>query len=429
MTSKRLFSVALALLAVPTLSDPGRDCILNLLNARAGDSPRRYEEAAREVAAEAENGKPLHQFILAIVSSEPDAPQSAKLSDEMRARYLESNRQRIRVLAIQKDNPLAWYLLSLDGNDTSLLKRAAEGDNVQALNELGTCGLKKALSGRRLDERAMVAMRECFGYFNRATAKSDPNAFYNIGVCYLNGWGCKKDGQLAVDSLRRAAELEQPKAINLLGELSRDGVVVDKDSDAATKYFAQSASLGHSRGQYNYAKALASGDGVERNERRALTMMKSAAEQGLVEAMDAYAKMLYDGTGADFSSTNGLEGAELSAAVAALGDAEAGRRHEAVSWWYHCAKTLEYPASMDNLATCFAEGGGVDKSERAAVAWYRRAADKGYVPAMLHLAECCEEGVGGLKKSHYNANWWKTCARAAEGDRNASIWLGSHSLQ
>jgi len=429
MTSRTLLAATFALLAANALSDPGRDCILSLLNARAGDSPRRYEEAAREVAAEAGEGKPLHQFVLALVSTEPDAPQSARISSELREQYLTTNRQRIRVLAIQKDNPLAWYLLSLDGNDASLLKRAADGDNVQALNELGTRGLKKALSARRLDESMMLTMRDCFGYFNRATAKSDPNAFYNIGVCYLNGWGCKKDVQLAVDNLRRAADLEQPKAINLLGELYRDGDVIDKDLDAATKYFAQSAALGHSRGQYNYAKALASGDGVEKNEPRALAMMKSAAEQRLVEAMDAYAKMLYDGTGADCSLTNDLRGAEFDAAVDALGKAAANRRHEAVSWWYHCAKTLGYPASMDNLATCFAEGGGVDKNERAAVAWYKRAADEGYVPAMLHLAECCEEGIGGMKKSHYNANWWKTRARAEKGDRNAAVWLGSHPLQ
>jgi len=425
MKSRTILSAALALLSAAALADSGRNSILSLLNARAGESPRRYEEAAREVAAEAEAGKPLHQFILAIVSAEPDAPPSARMSEETRARYLSANRDRIRVLAIQKDNPLAWYLLSLDGNDTALLKRAADGDNVQALNELGTRGLKKALAAQRPDERTMAAMRECFGYFNRATAKSDPNAFYNVGVCYLNGWGCKKDGKLAVDNLRRAAELEQPKAINLMGELCRDGRVVEKDSDAATKYFAQSAAMGHSRGQYNYAKALASGDGIERNEPRALSMMKAAAGQGLVEAMDMYAKMLYDGTGADCSPTNGPGGAE-SAAVAS---AESDRRHEAVSWWYHCADKLGYPPSMDNLATCFAQGCGVEKNERAAVAWYRRAADEGYVPAMLHLAECCEDGIGGLPKSHYNANWWKTCARAAEGDRNAQVWLESHQLQ
>jgi hypothetical protein len=48
---------------------------------------------------------------------------------------------------------------------------------------------------------------------------------------------------------------------------------------------------------------------------------------------------------------------------------------------------------------------------------------------MLHIAECCENGVGGLKKSHYNANWWKTRARAAEGDRLASVWISCHKLE
>lgn len=404
---KKILTAAVAsALSFAAAGDASRDCLLNLLNARAGESPRRYEEAAKTVAAEAAAGKILHRFVIALVSREPSAPPSAKLDAKTRDEYLSGGRRIIRNLALSKENPLAWYLLYIDSNDAKLLKRAADGDNVQALNELGTKTLAPIAAKKRRSEAEVKKMRECFGFFSRAAGKDDANGFYNLGVCYLNGWGCRKDPAMALDYLSKAAAKEQPKAVNLLGEITRDGTIGDKDSVAATKYFSQCAMLGYPRGQFNYAMALLNGDGIEKNPQRAEQLMKAAAASGIVEAMDAYASIL--------SSTG--DGEENAAA----------RRHEAVAWWRHCAVDLKYPPSMDRLAACFASGRGVERDDNAAAAWYRRAAEAGYVPAMLHIAEMFETGTGGVSKSHYNANWWKTRARAAEGDRNASVWLATH---
>ena len=109
--------------------------------------------------------------------------------------------------------------------------------------------------------------------------------------------------------------------------------------------------------------------------------------------------------------------------------AASNRWRTAAVWWNHCASKLSYPPSMDHLATCYLTGRGVAVDEHAAVSWLKKSCNAGYVPAMLHIAECCENGVGGLKKSHYNANWWKTRARAAEGDRLASVWISCHKLE
>lgn len=403
---KILTAVSAAAISFAAAGDASRDSLLNLLNARAGESPRRYEEAAKIVASEAAAGKILHRFVIALVSREPSAPPSAKLDDKTRNEYLSGNRKIIRNLALSKENPLAWYLLYLDGKDAKLLKRAADGDNVQALNELGAKTLAPIAAKKRRSEADVKTMRECFGYFGRAAGKDDPNGFYNLGICYLNGWGCRKDLAMARDYLVKAAAKEQPKAVNLLGELTRDGTLGEKDSVAATKYFSQCAMLGYPRGQFNYAMALLHGDGIEKNPQRAEQLMKAAAKSGIVEAMDAYAGIL-------FSTADDAENA-------------AARLHEAVSWWRHCAVDRKYPPSMDRLASCFASGRGVARDDNAAAAWYRRAAEEGYVPAMLHIAEMFETGTGGVSKSHYNANWWKTRARAAEGDRNARVWLATH---
>ena len=395
-------AAALAAFLPAAAADKTRDSVVKLLDARSGGGRRVYEEAAREVAEEAAEGQPLHQFLTAIISKEPGAPKAARLADEVRERYLEQNRSRIRVLAQKNDNPLAWYLLYLDTGNQNFLKRAADGDDPHALNELGAKRLFNSDGSLASDRVA----RECFSCFGRAAAKNDPNGLYNLGVCCKNGWGHRKDEALALEHLRRAADMDHPQAVNLLGEMYRDGGILERNAETATKYFSQSAAAGFPGGQYNYAKALFAGEGVEKNEPRAVALMKAAAESGMLEAMDEYAGYLYAGAGG-----------------------ETNRQHEAFALWRYCAEEREFPVSMDNLATCYRDGVGVGQNTSWAVAWYTRSAKKGYVPAMRHLADCYDMGLGGLKKSHYAANWWRTRARAAEGDRLARAWLAEHRLE
>jgi TPR repeat protein len=423
------FAAFAAFSGAEAASQPAGDPIGPFLTARSAESPKRYRKAAKAVAAEAAAGKPLHQFVLAVVSREKDAPEEARLDEETRNRYLEGNRTKIYNLAQLKDNPLAWYLLSLEKGDENMLRRAADGDNVQALNDIGTRKMTRALAGNRASDRVQAEMREAFGYFNRAAGKNDPNGLYNLGTCYLNGFGCKKDASVALDFLRRAADAEQPKAVNAIGEMYRDGVAVERDRVAATKYFSESASLGYANGQYNYGLALKNGDGIEKNMKRATSYMKLAADQGFVPAMDEYAQCLWNGAGVEPPSTNGLYGAELDLLLASAAAAETNRMETAAVWWNQCARAVGYPPSMYHLAECYLTGRGAAVNERMAVVWLMKAARANYVPAMERLADCCEKGIGGLKESHYNANWWRTRARYVQGDRNASVWLSTHRLE
>lgn len=379
-----------------------RDPLTRFLEARGGESPRLYEEAAREVAAEAAAGRPVQQYALAAVAKEPGAPAAAKeLPDEVRERYLELNRSRVRVLAQQKGEPLAWYLLYLETGTQTFLKRAADGDCPHALNELGA----RRLRGKNGSLSPEKTLKECFGLFARAAGKDDPNGHYNLGVCYLNGWGFRRDEPLAVDHLKRAADMDQPKALNLLGEMYREGRGVEQSAELAAKFFSQSAALGNAKGRYNYAMALQKGEGIDVNEARAAALLKEASDAGLVEAVDEYARCLFEGRGVDPD------------------------REAAVSLWQRAATKLKYAPSMDSLATCYRTGAGVATNEQWAVAWYKRAADFGHTGAMRHLADCYDIGTGGLRRDHYKANWWRTFANAEEGDRMARVWLGSHSLE
>lgn len=364
-------SVAAAVASV--FADGGKSsssAIVRLLNSRAAGSPRAYAESAVIVAKDAAAGRPLQQFVIALVSDDPMLPAEARLSAETRKLYLEQARTKIRTLAESKGNALAWYLLSLENNDLKYLKRAADGGNVQALNAWGTVTLTEALRNPNIDTNEVgKILVKSFDCFKRAAELGDANGFYNLGMCHLNGYGCVKDPDLALNCFRSGAQAGHPEAINNIGGFYRDGIVVEKNVETATKWFAKSSELGNAYGQLNYAYALQRGEGTPRDVERAVTMFKSAAEQGNAEAMNAY-------------------------------------------------------------GMCFYTGDGVRKDAAEAVRWFRLSAARGFAPAMDNLSSCYDLG-NGVRKDPQEATVWKVRGMAARGDRNAAAWLvqNGHSVR
>lgn len=344
-------------------SGSSTEAILRLINSRSSGNPKAYAAAAERVAREAAAGHPLQQYVIALVSREPRPPQAARLTEEQRNRYLAQSRDKIRALAERRDNALAWYLLSLDTNDMKLLRRAVDAENVQALNAWGTILLTQTLQDPNVDTNDLERiLYQSYSSFKTAADKRDANGLYNLGMCYMHGYGVRQDPFRALECFRAAAAENHPEAINNIGGFYRDGLVVERDPVLAARWFAKSADFGNAYGELNYAYALQRGEGVEEDKERAARMFKSSAEQGLTEAMDAWAKCLYYGE-------------------------------------------------------------GTEQDRDMAVRWYRAAAERGYPPAMENYAACFENAVGGLLKDYKIATMWRMRARAARGDRNATAWL------
>ncbi len=356
-----IIALTLALVAGGAFAAPSTASIEMLLNSRAAGSPRAYAQAAAEVAAAAAAGRPLQKFVIAIVSRDDNAPPAARLSPETRERYLAETRPMILRLAEERKNPLAWYLLAVDAGDTNLLKRAADGNCIQALNAWGAAELDRAFnesaSAAERDERARLAV-DCF---RRSAAKGDANGLYNYGMAFARGLGGVRDDERAFACFRAAAEKGHPEAINSIGWFFRDGRVFAQDLALAAKWFEKSASYGNAYGQFNWGLALARGEGVERNAKAAVEQFRRAAQGGCIEAMAAFGVAL-------------------------------------------------------------ARGDGVKADESRAVGWFEKAAAAGYPPAMENLAECYAKGRG-VKEDNAKALEWKFRSRAARGDRVAARWL------
>lgn len=211
-------AAAFVLFAAMTTSE----AIVTILNTASAVGPRTFAEARALLEQEARAGKPLPQYVVGVTS---DDKALAK-------RYLDASRDMIRRSAEQKNNSLAWYLISMENNDLRALRKAADGGNVQALNALGSIVIQEAVDrGRQSTNSVASLLRKGFGYFGQAAAMRDPNAFINLGTCYQRGYGCDRDMQLAFECFKSAAEMGHPEGMDYMSACFQFGHGVPKDDE------------------------------------------------------------------------------------------------------------------------------------------------------------------------------------------------------
>lgn len=198
------------------------NAVIVVLNSRNAVSAKTFAEAQAVLERDAAAGRPLQQFVIGVTT---DDKALAK-------KYLEASRPRIRALAEQKNNPFAWYLLSMENNDFNMLRKAADGGNVQALNALGTIATQEALARNNISSNALEnILHTSFDYFRKAAALRDPNGFINLGTCYLRGFGCKQDMAMAFSCFLAAAEMGHPEGMDNVSACYQFGHGVKKDGD------------------------------------------------------------------------------------------------------------------------------------------------------------------------------------------------------
>lgn len=312
-------------LALSVSAMEGAQAIARLLNLRPAGSDKTYAQAAEIVRREAAAGGALQQYVLALVSAAPNAPDEIALDEDTRKKYLEKNRLRVRRLAETRNNAMAWYLLSMETDDLDLLKRAKDGGNVQALNAWGTFQLSRALSPGPLASTNEIAhaFAEAIDCFKKASLKKDPNSLCNLGMCYMRGYGVERNPVLSFGAFRAAADMGHTEAMNNLGGFYRDGIGTEVDAVIAARWFARSAQLGNSYGQLNYALALLNGEGESRDEKKALEYLRLSAAQKNPAALKCLADCYENGKGVRVDSKRALVFLMLSRAFE--GDAPSGQ--------------------------------------------------------------------------------------------------------
>ena len=198
------------------------EAISIVLNSKNATGAKTFATAQKMVERAAAQGKPLQQFVVGVTTDDK----------ELAKKYLGASREMIRAAASEKDNALAWYLLSLESNNIKQLRRAADGGNVQAQNALGTILTQNVLSQSNVSTNQVeAALRESFVLFSKASAQYDPNAFINLGTCYLRGFGCKRDLEMAFTCFKAAAEAGHPEGMDNVSACYQFGHGVKKNRE------------------------------------------------------------------------------------------------------------------------------------------------------------------------------------------------------
>lgn len=215
--------------------------------------------------------------------------------------------------------------------------------------------------GRRRAEKLMSA----------AAKEGDANALYLVALANIDNPVSARITINVVKPMRQAAELGHADAAVRLGHYARFGHVVERDAQAARRWYETALARGSARAATALGDLLLAGDGVKRDPEAALVHYEDAAELGDAAAATKIGVMHLDGTAGypDYLS--------------------------AEPWFEQAAKAGDRQAQW-YLAGVYArdDGGGV-VDHHAFLEWAKKAATQGQADALLALGLYHQTGMDG----------------------------------
>ena len=209
---------------------------------------------------------------------------------------------------------------------------------------------------------------DMFSLYMKSSQKGDgdPEAIYNLGMCYDSGRGTSVNKLKAKQCFEIAAQKGYPLANQALGQYYYYGTVgIDKDRAKAVSYLIPAANSGLLSSQYLLGTCYQNGDGVSRNLSEAIKWLSNPARQGDVNAQ-----------------------ASLADCYLTLGQPE-----NAIRWLEKSAQE-GIASAQRNLGLCYLNGEGVNKSTSKAVTWLFKASNQNDPVAQTALGECYQSGIG-----------------------------------
>jgi len=214
-------------------------------------------------------------------------------------------------------------------------------------------------------------------WYSKAALHGDPDAqtqeviFYRLGVP-----GPVSNLTQALECLTKSAAKGNSEAMVLLSHMYGFGLV-NEDRRRAASLMEKAAALNNPEAQYQLGLLYNKGNGVNRDEEAALKWFTAAAEQGDVLAQDSLADML-------------------------LKSSTANRFNQSLKWRQLAAEQGYLPA-IQTLRGGYLLGLGVKQDLNKSIASLKQAADEGDLEAKIDLAEMLRFGLFGAEKDSKKA--------------------------
>ncbi len=168
----------------------------------------------------------------------------------------------------------------LCGEDSGNLPETGETQTVEEmgeelLNKGNACYYKEEYN----DVGELVNYDEAFQYYQSSAEKGNVKAQNNLGVCYFNGKGVKKDCSKAFFLFQMASEQGDIVAKNNLGLCYYYGLGVLLNQERAAALFRESADAGCEEAMMNLGNCYHRGNGIDRNIDIAIELYKKSKNE------------------------------------------------------------------------------------------------------------------------------------------------------
>ena len=158
--------------------------------------------------------------------------------------------------------------------------------NIETISAMDAAEISRRLAGPPEERGAFLAVAAEAGL-------ADAQALY--GQLLLDGDGVERDQQAAVRWFDKAARQGHVMAMNMMGRCYDLGWGLPVDKIRAAQWFKAASDRGLEWGIYNYATALALGAGVEEDKPAALALFRKAADMGNAKAVNYVGSFHEDG--------------------------------------------------------------------------------------------------------------------------------------
>ncbi|ANL73600.1 tetratricopeptide repeat-containing protein [Rhizobium phaseoli] len=232
----------------------------------------------------------------------------------------------------------------------------------------------------------------------------------------------------AMDRALPRAQLGDPAAQTLIGEILSQGLGVKKDVKNAAFWYGKAAEGGDAAAMFKYALMLMEGEGVPRDKVKADDYMRKAAEAGNPSAEFNWAQILVaDNPGEkglklalpfyEKSAEQGIADSQYAVAqlYATLKDLPEEKKRLAREWMARAARAGFDTAQLD-LGIWLVNGVGGPKDYVKGFEWLKLAANGGNVAAQNKLAHLYVNAIGTAPNPVEAAKWYVLSRRAGLAD-------------
>lgn len=289
---------------------------------------------------------------------------------------------------------------------------ASKYDSEYALNKLGESYLK----GQGTD----VNKEKAFECFKKASEKNS-DAKFNLGRCYLYGWGIAENERQGFRYLNEAAAQNNVNAQHLLADCYLYGWGIAQNDEHAFLWYMKAAEQGFVPAQYSVGWCYLYGRGTSINDSIAIEWLLKAAEFNNSDSQNSLGDCFLNGWGVTQNDAQAFNyylkaaeqnhtAAQYSVGWCYLNGRGTEKNHEKAFNRFLSAATQGHAEAQNNLGDCYFYGWGIEQNNDYAFHWFKKSADQGYAEAQSNLAFCFQNGVGVTEDLSLAYQWYKKAA-------------------